>query len=262
MEEEHDFLEGEPGIVLDLLPDLSNYLFIHSSLDDAGLDPFEFRIFCHLRRRAKDRTAWPGMRSISEVTGISLNKVCLTIKSLQEKGFLVVHKRPNLSNLYLIQAPKERSCGEHPVPVENGGVPDKNGGVPVVVHKGIQGRYSNEGTPPISNRARPGSEKEVIDYCVSLGLTANDGSAIFNSWVANGFRTKSGPLKDWKASVRTWNCSKWFPSQKQQKFSKPTLADGESVDAYGFICDATCLGGPPRRRRDAQGNFVRAGEQR
>lgn len=149
-----DFLDAEPGIVLDGLPDLSEYLFIHSSLDDAGLDPYEFRIFCHLRRRAKDRTAWPGMRSISQVTGISLNKVCLTIKSLSDKGFIAVQKRPNRSNLYLIQSPKERSSQEQGVLVKNGGVPDKNGGVPVVVHKGIQGRVSNEGNPIKDHYAR------------------------------------------------------------------------------------------------------------
>jgi len=104
-----DFLADDPGSLMhDGLPDLSQYVFIHSSLDDAGLDPFEFRIWCHLRRRAKERVAWPGMRSIAEKTGISLGKVCPIIRSLQAKGFLTATKRSgDQSNIYIVTVPEE-----------------------------------------------------------------------------------------------------------------------------------------------------------
>ena len=141
-----DFLADDPGSLMhDGLPDLSQYVFIHSSLDDAGLDPFEFRIWCHLRRRAKERVAWPGMRSIAEKTGISLGKVCPIIRSLQAKGFLTATKRSgDQSNIYIVTVPEEiqRSYSEQGVHVVNATVHDVNATVHVV-----NTRVSIEGNP-------------------------------------------------------------------------------------------------------------------
>ncbi len=119
---EEEMLEGDPNSVLvDGLPDLSKYLFIHSWIDDAGLDPYEFRVFCHLRRRAKQNAAYPGMRSISKVTGISLGKVCGVISSLQRKGFLSVHERPgnHQTNIYYVGLPAEKTAALNGVHVMN-----------------------------------------------------------------------------------------------------------------------------------------------
>ena len=141
-----DFLADDPGSLMhDGLPDLSQYVFIHSSLDDAGLDPFEFRIWCHLRRRAKERVAWPGMRSIAEKTGISLGKVCPIIRSLQAKGFLTATKRSgDQSNIYIVTVPEEIQR-----PYNKQGVHDVNATVHEVnatVHE-VNTRVSIEGNP-------------------------------------------------------------------------------------------------------------------
>ena len=141
-----DFLADDPGSLMhDGLPDLSQYVFIHSSLDDAGLDPFEFRIWCHLRRRAKERVAWPGMRSIAEKTGISLGKVCPIIRSLQAKGFLTATKRSgDQSNIYIVTVPEEIQR-----PYNKQGVHDVNATVHEVnatVHD-VNTRVSIEGNP-------------------------------------------------------------------------------------------------------------------
>ena len=141
-----DFLADDPGSLMhDGLPDLSQYVFIHSSLDDAGLDPFEFRIWCHLRRRAKERVAWPGMRSIAEKTGISLGKVCPIIRSLQAKGFLTATKRSgDQSNIYIVTVPEEiqRPYNKQGVHDVNATVHDVNATVHVV-----NTRVSIEGNP-------------------------------------------------------------------------------------------------------------------
>jgi hypothetical protein len=148
-----DFLADDPGSLMhDGLPDLSQYVFIHSSLDDAGLDPFEFRIWCHLRRRAKERVAWPGMRSIAEKTGISLGKVCPIIRSLQAKGFLTATKRSgDQSNIYIVTVPEEiqRPYNEQGVHDVNATVHDVNATVHDVnatVHD-VNTRVSIEGNP-------------------------------------------------------------------------------------------------------------------
>ena len=148
-----DFLADDPGSLMhDGLPDLSQYVFIHSSLDDAGLDPFEFRIWCHLRRRAKERVAWPGMRSIAEKTGISLGKVCPIIRSLQAKGFLTATKRSgDQSNIYIVTVPEEiqRPYNKQGVHDVNATVHDVNATVHEVnatVHD-VNTRVSIEGNP-------------------------------------------------------------------------------------------------------------------
>ena len=148
-----DFLVDDPGSVMhDGLPDLSQYVFIHSSLDDAGLDPFEFRIWCHLRRRAKERVAWPGMRSIAEKTGISLGKVCPIIRSLQAKGFLTATKRSgDQSNIYIVTVPEEiqRPYNKQGVHDVNATVHEVNATVHEVnatVHD-VNTRVSIEGNP-------------------------------------------------------------------------------------------------------------------
>ncbi len=38
-------------------------VFIHSKLDDAGLSPGTFRVYCHLARRANGDVAWPSETS-------------------------------------------------------------------------------------------------------------------------------------------------------------------------------------------------------
>jgi len=148
-----DFLADDPGSLMhDGLPDLSQYVFIHSSLDDAGLDPFEFRIWCHLRRRAKERVAWPGMRSIAEKTGISLGKVCPIIRSLQAKGFLTATKRSgDQSNIYIVTVPEEiqRPYNKQGVHDVNATVHEVNATVHEVnatVHE-VNTRVSIEGNP-------------------------------------------------------------------------------------------------------------------
>jgi Helix-turn-helix domain len=151
-----DFLAGDPdSVIIDGLPDLSKFIFIHSSIDDSGLNPYEFRIFCHLRRRSKDRVAWPGMRSISEVTGISIGKVSIAIGSLQKKGFLEVRKRPgnHQSNIYRVALPLEMRP-ENSVHVVNAehfnaiNLQDSVHHMNTSVHV-VNERVSNEGNPSI-----------------------------------------------------------------------------------------------------------------
>lgn len=168
-----EMLEGDPtSLLVDGLPDLSKYLFIHSSIDDAGLDPYEFRIFCHLRRRAreKDNAAYPGMRKISEVTGIALGKVCSVISSLQKKGFLAVRKRTgsHQTNLYYIGLPDERktdlsdSDSVHVVNAEENSVHVVNASV-----HAVNTRESTEGNPSLrssscSSNTLKNSERDVF----------------------------------------------------------------------------------------------------
>jgi hypothetical protein len=48
-----------------------------------------------------------------------------------------------------------------------------------------------------------------------LGLPDSDAEAIFDYWLSNGFRTKVGKIKDFKATIRNWVRNSYFPSLKR-----------------------------------------------
>lgn len=57
---------------------------------------------------------------------------------------------------------------------------------------------------------------EMLKTEVALhGLPASDGEYLFHIWLQNGFRCRSGPIKNWKAGVRVWQLGGYFPSQKR-----------------------------------------------
>jgi hypothetical protein len=48
-----------------------------------------------------------------------------------------------------------------------------------------------------------------------MGLPDSDAEAIYDAWLASGFRLKGGrKIRDWKAAMRTWKRYRAFPSQQ------------------------------------------------
>ena len=75
-------------------PDATNTLvFIHSRLDDQGLTPHEFRVYCHLARRAGAGYAYPGLRSIAETCCIDVKTASKSIAALIERNMIEQEKR-------------------------------------------------------------------------------------------------------------------------------------------------------------------------
>lgn len=70
-------------------------------------------------------------------------------------------------------------------------------------------------------KARASSAKEVSDFCLTVGLTANDGEWFFAGREGKGWKNKGDPIKDWKQTVRAWKAAGHFPSQKNGN-EKPT----------------------------------------
>jgi hypothetical protein len=85
-----------------------NVLFVHSELDDLGLDSHEFRIYAHLARRANGKSkAWPGITSMSQACRMKRNSVIRTIRRLETKGLIRVVRKSGLRSEYLLTAPSE-----------------------------------------------------------------------------------------------------------------------------------------------------------
>lgn len=58
--------------------------------------------------------------------------------------------------------------------------------------------------------------QELRDFCVSLGMPASDGEACFNKWEGNGWTNGGKPIKDCKATIRSWKDQGYLPSQKKE----------------------------------------------
>ena len=84
-----------------------NAIFIHSAIDDAGLDPFSFRVLMHLSRRAnKSSMAFPGLESIATVTKISERQVRRAMEVLEARQMVEISQAPGKGNRhqYLLTA--------------------------------------------------------------------------------------------------------------------------------------------------------------
>jgi hypothetical protein len=69
------------------------------------------------------------------------------------------------------------------------------------------------------------TEEEAIQYVLGIGLKKEDGQWFFDKNEGCGWRNNGKAIVDWKATVRSWNRMKIFPSQKeaQKKWpGKPT----------------------------------------
>lgn len=59
-----------------------------------------------------------------------------------------------------------------------------------------------------------GTLEEFRAFAVEIGLPASDGEARFYGLESNGWKAGKNPVKDWKASMRTWKINGFHPSQK------------------------------------------------
>lgn len=56
--------------------------------------------------------------------------------------------------------------------------------------------------------------EECKNYAKSLGVMESDGEACFHKWEGNGWTNNKAPIKDAKATMRSWKQQGYLPSQK------------------------------------------------
>ena len=70
----------------------------------------------------------------------------------------------------------------------------------------------------ISNGSSKKKEKPSIDdvrmFCSEIGLLESDADALFWKWEGNGWTNSNKPIKDWKATIRSWKAAGHIPSMK------------------------------------------------
>jgi DNA-binding transcriptional ArsR family regulator len=82
-------------------------LFVKSEMDDYGLDPFEFRIYARIVRRAGRKEAWESVPNMAKACMISESRVRLALQLLEAAGLIESQERSGYSTLRRL-TPKSR----------------------------------------------------------------------------------------------------------------------------------------------------------
>lgn len=136
----------------------SNTIFIHSSLDDAGLTPQQFRVFAHISRRASDGDCWAGVDGMAKVCKMNSDTLRDALKVLFERNMVTKTERPGKTTVWRIPPPSfwkitppERGvgCSNHPPETDIPHPPGTNGCHPPGTRGGEGNpiRKSNKGNP-------------------------------------------------------------------------------------------------------------------
>ena len=78
--------------------------------------------------------------------------------------------------------------------------------------------------PPKKSKSRvfsskPETREECVEHCSkNLGLTENDGKALWDHWMGNGFRNNGKPMTSWRHVASNWTRRRmFFPSLQEVK---------------------------------------------
>lgn len=223
-------------------------IFVSSQVDDAGLTPIEFRIYCHIARRAGGGYAFPSAESMARICRVNRKTVFAALKTLFRYGMIRKSTRVGASNLYHLTAP-----GEWMIPLDQGtqtGQPETvpgypngttpgyssgttpgypNGTTPVPFETPL--RVSTEVTPlkelhlressfvgktekPTKPRMKKPTPAEWIEQAKAKypWWPPKDVLRVHDHYEANGWKQSNGnPIVDWKAAQRT--CYRNWESQ-------------------------------------------------
>jgi len=99
-------------------PETIQPVFIHSRLDDAGLSPSAFRIFCHIARRGE---CYSKVETIANVCRLAPDTVRAGLKVLTERSFLIRERRDGFTTIYRVAPIEQWNPSHEAPPLVNGG---------------------------------------------------------------------------------------------------------------------------------------------
>lgn len=140
-----------------------NIIFIHSSLDDAGLTPQEFRLFAHLSRRAGSGEAWASAASMASACRMHQDTVWASLNELERRNMVIRQARPGKTTLIRLTKPSDWNLNPPGFEGHPSKAPTGNGGTPPtppnrVAPTGLEG---HEGNPlRVSKESHPLSESD------------------------------------------------------------------------------------------------------
>lgn len=116
-------------------------IFIHSELDDYGLDPFEFRIYCHIARRVgspkkgQDKGCWESIVNIAKRCKMNDKTVRKALAFLEDRRLITVTQRPGHTSLMTLNDTEDWLPCDRATPTKSG--------------------TTKNGIPPLPNQVAP-----------------------------------------------------------------------------------------------------------
>lgn len=181
-------------------------------------------IACYLRTHMNDyqEIAFPSVPRIAGYCGLSENPVRDALKLMCEKGYLTHQgKSPKYgTNIYGISTPSE---SEPPQNLSH--TPSES--EPKLTNITNQVSLSKE--KPKLKRFKAPTHDELVGYMAEKGLVF-DPDTFIDYWASVGWRRGRTPMKDWKATARTWARNEKNGNQRRneqgvQQSGKRTVAD-------------------------------------
>lgn len=138
--------------VIDKGTSYARSLFVGSAIDDAGLDPYEFRLYAHLKRRAHDGAIWEKQERMAEICGISRKTINEILTRLEEKKWLTqesqTYKGRRSTNLITLLEPPCNPELHGPCNPELHGPSNPGLQLKVVPYKGVKDLAEEKTLPP------------------------------------------------------------------------------------------------------------------
>ena len=98
------------------------------------------------------------------------------------------------------------------------------GGNPALLNQKPTTKVKQKPTPSSSSSSTSSKGLCTLDeakaFAVEIEMPSSDGEACFHKWEGNGWRNGTSPVKDWKATIRSWKASGYLPSQKSPSFGQ------------------------------------------
>ncbi|MHC5827776.1 MAG: hypothetical protein ACYT04_70800, partial [Nostoc sp.] len=91
-----------------------NFIFVHKELDDFGLDPYSFRIYSRIVRRAGKGEAFESNKNMAIGCRMSEAQVKRSLKTLATHGLIIKESRPGTTCIYRV-APRRN--WSNPIPI-------------------------------------------------------------------------------------------------------------------------------------------------
>lgn len=108
-----------------------------------------------------------------------------------------------------------------------------------IEEKKVEDKQTHADAP--AAKAKASGPEEVEEFASSLGCPAGQGTAAYWKWEGNGWTNGKAPIKDWKATVRSWKAQGYAPfiSEAPAKEAPKSFAqiDREDKEAsrYGAV---------------------------
>lgn len=153
------------------MSDHRNLLFVHSTVDDAGLSVSAFRVLCHLERRtggSDRRDIWPAAASMAKVCRMNKDTVWRALDELIERGMVRREHRDGRASRHRVTPPEQWKERE-------------TGGKKCVAEKRGRVMAEKEGREAAEKRGHEGNQEKVIQEYLppkgaARGFSSQNGS--------------------------------------------------------------------------------------